>query len=200
MFFEESKCKLHKCCKSCTFCAFEWATTKERCKSQCRFRKWPNKACERCFFCKSVSFCPSCDKCLQCCRRSACGGPTAEFLASLGPRGFKSKGSINPEGRVQSSIQVQTSSHQDTSDKEWICQSPQEQLPAGGIAFPPSETSCGKSKGSILSGVLQQTFRCPQTKSKMVAHLRSQCSQPVSQGQNLQNGNPSIRPFNKESG
>ena len=67
---QESKCKLHKCCNSCTFCVFEWATTKERCKSQCKFRKWPNKACERCFFCKSVSFCPSCDKCTQCCRRS----------------------------------------------------------------------------------------------------------------------------------
>ena len=145
------------------------------------------------FFCKSVS-CPSCDKCPQCCRRSACGGPTAEFLASLGPKGFKSKGSFDPEGRVQSSIQVQTSTHQDTSDKERICQSSQEQLPAGGIAFPPSETSCGKSKSSILSGVLQQTFHCPQTKSKMAANLRSQCSQPVSQGQNLQNGNPRVHP------
>ena len=26
---EESKCKLHKCCNSCTFCVFERATTKE---------------------------------------------------------------------------------------------------------------------------------------------------------------------------
>ena len=49
------------------------------------------------FFCKSVSFCYSCDKCPQCCRRSACGGPTAEILASLGPKGFKFKGSIYPE-------------------------------------------------------------------------------------------------------
>ena len=189
---EESKCRLHKCCHFHTFFVFEWATTKERCKSQSKFRKWPNKACERCFFCKSVSFCPSCDKCPQCCRRSACGGLTAKILASLGPKGFKSKGSIDPEGRVQSSIQTQTSSHQGSSDKEGICQSPQEQLPAGGIAFPPSETSCGKSKGSILSGVLQQAFHFPQTKSKMAANLRSHCPQPVSQSQNFQNRNPSV--------
>ena len=163
-FCEESKCKLNKCCNSCTFCVFERATTIERCKSHCRFRKWPNKACERCFFCRSVSFCPFCDKCPQCCRRSACGGPTAEILASVGPKGFKSKGGIDPEGGIQSSLQAQASSHQGTSDKEWICQSPQAQLPAGGIAFPPSEASFGKSKGSILSGVLQQTFHGSQTK------------------------------------
>ena len=34
------------------------------------------------FFCKSVSFCPSCDKCTQCCRRSACRGPATKFLAT----------------------------------------------------------------------------------------------------------------------
>ena len=191
-FCEESKCKLHKCCNSCTFCVFERATTKERCKSQCNLRKWPNKACERSFFCKSVSFCPSCDKCPQCCRRSACGGPTAKILASVGPKGFKSKGSIDPERGVQSSIWAKTSSHQGTSDKERICQSPQEQLPAGGIAFPPSETSYRKCTGSVLSGVLQQAFHCSQTKSKMAANPRSQCPQPVPQGQNLQNGNPRV--------
>ena len=177
---------------SCTFCVFERATTKERCKSQCKFRKWPNKACERCFFCKSVSFCPSCDKCTQCCRRSACGGPTAKVLASLGPKGFKSESSINPEGGLQPPIQSQTTSYQNPSDKERICKSPQEQLPAGGIAFPPSKTSGRKSKDSVLSGFLQQALYCPQTGSKVASNLRSQCSQPVSQGQNLQDGDPRI--------
>ena len=122
------------------------------------------------FFCKSVSFCPSCDKCPQCCRRSACGGLTAKFLASLGPEGFKFKSSIYPEGGVQPSIQSQTSSHQNSSDKERICQSLQGQLPAGGIAFPPSETSGRKSKGSVLSGILQQTSLSPnQIKNRVVS-------------------------------
>ena len=52
---------------------------KKRCKSQYRFREWPNKACKRCFFCKSVSFCPSYDKYPQCCRRSACGARLQKF-------------------------------------------------------------------------------------------------------------------------
>ena len=65
-----------------------------------------------------------------------------EILTSLGPKGFKSKGGIDPEADIQSPIQAQASSHQGISDKEWIfTQSPQAQLPAGGIAFPPSETS-----------------------------------------------------------
>ena len=55
-----------------------------------------------------------------------------------------------------------------------------------------SETSCRKCTGSVLSGVLQQAFHCPQTKSKMVANLRSQCPQLVPQGQNLQSGNPRV--------
>ena len=114
------------------------------------------------------------------------------FWQVLGPEGFESKSSIHPEGRVQPSFQSQTPSHQNPSDMERICQSPQEQLLAGGIAFSPSKTSGRKSKGSILSRVLQQTLHCPQTKSKVAANLRSQCPQPVSQGQNLQNGNSGI--------
>ena len=52
-------------------------------------------------------------------------------------------------------------------DKERICQSPQEQLPESGIAFPPSKTSGEKGQNTILSGILQPTFHCPQTKPKM---------------------------------
>ena len=69
---------------------------------------------------------------------------------------------------------------------------PTGQLPAGGIAFPPSKTSGRKSKGSALSGILQQALHCSQTKSKVASNLRSQCPQPVPQGQNLQNGDPRV--------
>ena len=50
----------------------------------------------------------------------------------------------------------------------------------------------GLPVGLQSSGVLQQALHCPQTKSKMAANLRSQCPQPVPQGQNLQNGNPRV--------
>ena len=165
---------------------------KKRCKSQCKFRKWPNKACERCFLCRSVSFCPSCDKCPHCCRRSACGVQTTKILASLGPEGFESRGGLDSEGGIQPSVQDQASSHQDTSDKERICLSPQGPLPAGGIAFPPSKTSYRKGKGTNLSSLLQQTLHCPKTKSKMVANFGPQCLKLFRQGQNLQNGNTRV--------
>ena len=102
----------------------------------------------------------------QCSRRSACGGPTAEILASLGTKGFKSKGSIDPEGRVQSSIQAQTTSHPCISDKERTCRSPQEQLPAGGIAFPPSEASCGKVQVQSSLGFYNRLFSIPKPNQK----------------------------------
>ena len=104
-------------------------------------------------------------KCPQCCRRFACGGLTTEILASLGPKGFKSKGSIDPEGRVQSSIQVQTSSHQGTSDQDRICQSPQEQLPVGGIAFPPSE-AVEKVRVQSSLGFYNRLFIVPKPNKK----------------------------------
>ena len=79
------RCNFHVCCDSCN-CDFKNAITKERRES----RESPNKACERCFFCRSVSFYPSFDKCPQCCRLYSCRGQTAKFLASLGSKGFES--------------------------------------------------------------------------------------------------------------
>ena len=99
---KKNKCKLHKSCNSCTFCVMEWATAKERCKLRCR--KWPNKACEKYFFCKSACFCSSCDKCPQCCRRSCCGDQAAKILVSLCPKGFESQSSFDLKGGVQASV------------------------------------------------------------------------------------------------
>ena len=43
---------------------------KERCKSQLLFSR--DKACERCFLCRSLEFCKKCHKCPRCFSRSAC--------------------------------------------------------------------------------------------------------------------------------
>ena len=59
-----------------------------------------NTFCEKCFLCKLVVFCPSCDKCPQCCSKSACRGQTAPFLENMGhPRG-QSQSHKNPQGRL----------------------------------------------------------------------------------------------------
>ena len=151
---EKSKCTLHKCCNSCT---------KERCKSQCNLRKWPNKACERCFFCKSVSFCPSCDQCPQCCRRSACGARLQKFWQVWAQKGSSPRVvSILKEGYNLS----------------FGLKPPLTRLPLirSGYANPLRNSYLQEALHSLLqkqaiervwvqsSGVLQQAFHCPQTK------------------------------------
>ena len=53
---------LKDCCNSCFYCCWSRAATKERPKSRSLSDR--NKACQKCFFCLSLSFCPSCTKCV----------------------------------------------------------------------------------------------------------------------------------------
>ena len=94
---------MRRCCNSCSFCNFSRAAAKERPKT--RSLSEQNKACRRCFLCKSMSFCPICSKCPTCCHRNQCWGKASELLASLAKVGLKSQGSVSSEGRVFSSIQ-----------------------------------------------------------------------------------------------
>ena len=66
-----------QCCQSGTFCDRYRTVPKELLKS--RIDKEINKVCESCLFWKSFPFCPSCDKCPQCCRNTSCGRPSANF-------------------------------------------------------------------------------------------------------------------------
>ena len=93
-------CKL-ACCFSCSFC--KRAVAKE--KRKILLSKGRNKICERCFVCKSVSLCPKCQKCPSCCKRSPCGRPSAKVLVGLALPGFKSEGSLHPQGGVSAPLQ-----------------------------------------------------------------------------------------------
>ena len=189
---EEFKCKVHKCCNSCTFWVFERATTKEWCKSQCKFRKWPNKACERCFSVNLSPSAPPMTNVLSVVEGLPVGALLQKFWQVWAQKGSSPRVvSILKEG-YNLPFQFKPTLTRVPLIRSGICQSPQEQLPVGGIAFPSSETSYRGSTGSVLSGVLQQTVHCPQTKSKMAANPRSQYPKQVPQGQNLQNGNPRI--------
>ena len=96
------------CCKSCSYCSFTRTSTKERSKSRSLFEQ--NKACQRCFFCKSMLFCTNCSQCPQCCRRTECRGMTPKVLAYLAGNGCESSGSFCSKGRVYSAFQTETPS------------------------------------------------------------------------------------------
>ena len=122
---KSSGCVL-SCCFSCSFCSFMRASAKERSKS--RSLSEQNKACQRCMLCKSMSFCPFCSQCPQCCFRTECRGKVAKIVASLAKHGYKSSGSLYPQGWLHSSLQAETPFGQIPLGSKWLRQSNKESV------------------------------------------------------------------------
>ena len=141
-----------------------------------------NKACKRCFFCKSVFLCPKCSKCPSCCSTSSCGRSTSQVLAKVGCSGFQPESGVHSEGGLHSTLPDQTTSLQIPCDPRWVCQSPQEQLPEGGIGYP-DDQKCGQNgQGSILSGILQPDLFGSETQQPLASDLGSEHLKHISQG------------------
>ena len=102
-----------------------------------------------------------------------------QIFGRYGPLRCKSKSIVNPGGGKQPSIQGQISSHQGSHHKNRICKSTQEQLPAGGIAFPALKTGHGAGLGSILTVLIQPHILGSQTRPHMVAILSLQTGEWV---------------------
>ena len=98
------KCRL-SCCK-CSYC--HRVATKERCKYQYMSIVHRNKICERCFLCRSLTFCKTCHQCPTCCFRSPCRGEVKPVLEEMGNPGFKSKSGNHSEGGLHAPLLVQT--------------------------------------------------------------------------------------------
>ena len=106
------------------------------------------------------------------------------------PPGCKSKGSVNFERRLHSPIQNKTPTSKRPIDNQWLCKPPQEPLPEGGFACIDQQEGSREGKGSDLPSLLQQIVHCPQTKPEMAANLGPQCSKPIFECKNIQNGDP----------
>ena len=122
------KCRL-SCCK-CSYC--HRVATKERRKSHLLSNVHRNKICEKRFLCGSLVFCKSCHQCPTCCYRSSCRGEVKPVLGEMGSLGFESKGSHHTEGRLYSSVLVQTPLDKVTDCNKQLSQSHQAVLPCGG--------------------------------------------------------------------
>ena len=173
------------CCSSCSFC--NRAVAKEKRKTlSCQNR---NKICEQCFVCKSMSFCPKCHKCTLCCQRSTCGRPSATVLAGLALPGFKSKGSLHPQGRVSTTLQGETSSSKISCNSQWFISSFKKQKAERSLTVSRSKTGYRKSVSSVISGLLQPVVPGSKTQQKMEAHSRPKSTEPVPCSGNVQDGN-----------
>ena len=78
--------------------------------------------------CKSMSFCPFCSQCPQCCFRTECRGKVAKIVASLAKHGCKSSGSLYPQGWLHSSLQAETPFGQIPLGSKWLRQSNKESV------------------------------------------------------------------------
>ena len=130
--FFKFKCKI-----SCTICSFcTRASAKERYKSRSvrlSPRKVSIKICERCFLCHSIVVCQSCLKCPKCCPQSACRGQTSKILGKLVESGCRPESSSDPKRGLHPLLSVPAKTHKVSHSHKLLCQSPEEQLPTGGI-------------------------------------------------------------------
>ena len=178
------------CCQSCTFCRkCKRAVTKERHKSLVKSEA-RNKVCQRCFFCRSLRFCPHCSKCPQCCQCSSDRGTSPKILAEVVPPRFKPESSVHFEGRLHSPVQSQTPTSKGPPNSQWLCKPPQEPLPEGGFASLTTKGGSRDGKGLDISSLLQPTLHSPKTKPKVATSLGPQCSKQIFECKNIQDGNP----------
>ena len=132
--------------------------------------------------------CQICNKCQTCCRKSACRGQTTKILENLVESRGRSENSSNPEGGLHSPLPDLAKSYKVTNCRKLLWQSPQEQLPAGGITSAYRQKCSRAGQKSIISGVFQPTLFGPKTKQQVEANSGSEQTKSLSQGGEIQDG------------
>ena len=122
--------------------------------------------------CHSVVFCLTCSKCPQCCTKSACRGQTSNLLENLARSGGRSESSSNPERGLPPPLSDPVTTHKVSYSHKLLCQSPQEQLPAGGITSAYRQKCSRAGSKPDISGVFQPTIFSPKTQQQVEAHTR----------------------------
>ena len=180
------KCRL-SCCK-CSYC--HRVTTKERCKSQYMSIVHRNKICEKCFLCRSITFCKACHQCPTCCFRSPCRGEVKPVLAEMGNPGFKSKSGKHTEGGLHSPLPVQTPLDKVTDCNKQLPQSNQTVLPYRGTVSADKQ-KCSRTGGqSKFIAVLQPAIFGTQTQQPVETHPRPEHLEHLFKHRVVQDGDP----------
>ena len=133
-------------------------------------------------------FCPTCGKCPQCCTKSACRGQTSKLLENLAKSRGRSEGSSNPARGLPPPLPDPAPTNKVPYSHKPLCQSPQEQLPAGGITSAYRQKRSGKGSKSQISRVFQPTISSPKTQQQMEANTGPKQTKPFPQGGKVQNG------------
>ena len=124
------------------------------------------KICQRCFLCHSIVLCNTCNKCPSSCPKCTCRGKTSTLLGNLAGSGCRSESSSNPERGQHPPLSDLAQTHKVSYCHKLLCQSPQEQLPVGGITSAYRQECSRTSKKQNLSELFQPTIFSPQAKQK----------------------------------
>ena len=132
--------------------------------------------------------CPTCGKYPQCCTKSACRGQTSKLLENLAKSRGRSEGSSNPARGLPSPLPDPAPTHKVPYSHKPLCQSPQEQLPAGGITSAYRQKCSGKGSKSKIPRVFQPTISSPETQQQMEANTGPRQAKPFPQSGKVQDG------------
>ena len=146
------------------------------------------KTCENCFLCQSIVLCKTCNKCQKCCLKSTCRGQTSKLLENLVGSGCRSESCSNPDRGLHPPLSDPTKTHKVSHSRKLVCQSSQEQLPAGGITSAYRQKCSGTSTKPNISGIFQPTIFSPKAQQQMETYIRSEQTELFPQGGEIQNG------------
>ena len=132
--------------------------------------------------------CSVCTKCPKCCAKSTCRGPTPKLLANLARSRGQSDSGSNLEGGLHPPLPDPTKSYKVPYSRKLLCQSPQEQLPVGGITLAYGQTCNRTGPQSNIPGIFQPTLPSPKTQQQMEANTGSEQTKYFPQGGKIQNG------------
>ena len=132
--------------------------------------------------------CSTCNKCHECCLKSACRGPTSKLLANLVGEGCRTENNSNPERGLHPPLSDPAKPHKVPHCHKPLCQSPQEQLPAEGITSAYGQKCNRASPQSNIFRGFQPTFSGTQTQQQVETHTRPKQTKSLPQGGKVQNG------------
>ena len=112
----------------------------------------------------------------------------AKLLANLAGSGSRSKSSSDPKRGLHPPIPDPAKAHKVTHDYKLLCQSPQEQLLAGGITSAYSQKCCRTSKTTNISGVFQPTIFSPKTQQQVATYTGLEQTEDFPQDREIQDG------------
>ena len=111
-----------------------------------------------------------------------------KILENLVESRGRPENSSNPKGRLHPPLPGPAKSYKVTNCRKLLWQSPQEQLPAGGITSAYRQKCSRAGQKSIISGVFQPTLFGPKAKQQVEANSGSEQTKSLSQGGEIQDG------------